>query len=92
MIADVDAANVITAAENGALYGMGLLWLLVLGYDIGASRYNLSAICNVLLGLIASKKGLMGTHSLRGPNRFLHWILLSAVVCTGIVSLVSQVV
>ncbi len=29
MIADVDAASVITAAENGALYGTGLLWLLV---------------------------------------------------------------
>ena len=30
MIADVDAASVITAAENGALYGTGLIWLLVL--------------------------------------------------------------
>ncbi len=29
MIADVDAASVITAAENGALYGTGLIWLLV---------------------------------------------------------------
>ena len=29
MIADVDAASVITAAENGALYGTGLVWLLV---------------------------------------------------------------
>ena len=46
----------------------------------------------VLLGLIASKKGLMGTNSLRGPNRFLYWILLSAVVLTGIVSLVSQII
>jgi len=34
----------------------------------------------------------MGTHSLRGPNRFLYWILLSAVVLTGIVSLVSQII
>ena len=29
MIADVDAASVITAAENGALYGTGLVWLLM---------------------------------------------------------------
>jgi hypothetical protein len=64
MIADVDAASVITAAENGALYDTGLVWLLVLGYDIRASRSNLSPICNVLLGLIASKNGLwVPTHS-----------------------------
>ncbi len=29
MIADVDAASVITAAENGALYGTKLIWLLI---------------------------------------------------------------
>ena len=44
----------------------------------------------VLLGLIASKSGLMGAHSLRGSNRLLYWLLLLLVVATGIVSLVSQ--
>jgi Mn2+/Fe2+ NRAMP family transporter len=46
----------------------------------------------VLLGLIASKKGLMGTHSLKGPNKLLYWILLLAVVSTGVVSLLSQAI
>jgi NRAMP (natural resistance-associated macrophage protein)-like metal ion transporter len=30
MIADVDAASVITAAENGAVYGTKLIWFLLL--------------------------------------------------------------
>jgi manganese transport protein len=46
----------------------------------------------VLLGLIASKSGLMGRHSLKGPNKLLYWLLLLMVVATGIVSLVSQVI
>lgn len=46
----------------------------------------------VLLGLIASKSGLMGHHSLNGPNKLLYWLLLLMVVATGIVSLVSQVI
>jgi Mn2+/Fe2+ NRAMP family transporter len=46
----------------------------------------------VLLGLIASKNGLMGAHSLKGPNSLLYWLLLLMVVATGIVSLVSQAI
>jgi manganese transport protein len=46
----------------------------------------------VLLGLIASKSGLMGAHSLKGPNRALYWLLLLLVVGTGIVSLVSHAI
>ncbi len=30
MIADVDAASVLTAAENGAAYGYGMIWILLL--------------------------------------------------------------
>lgn len=30
MIADVDAASVLTAAENGAVYGYGMIWILLL--------------------------------------------------------------
>lgn len=30
MIADVDAASILTAAENGAAYGYGMIWVLVL--------------------------------------------------------------
>ncbi len=46
----------------------------------------------VLLGLIATKRNLMGAHSLRGANRLLYWSLLIMVVATGIVSLVSQAI
>jgi hypothetical protein len=34
----------------------------------------------------------MGTHSLKGPNKLLYWILLLAVVSTGVVSLLSQAI
>ncbi len=30
MIADVDAASVLTAAENGAVYGYGMIWILLI--------------------------------------------------------------
>jgi len=30
MIADVDAASVLTAAENGAIYGYGMIWILLI--------------------------------------------------------------
>jgi Mn2+/Fe2+ NRAMP family transporter len=30
MIADVDAASILTAAENGAAYGYGMIWILLL--------------------------------------------------------------
>ena len=35
MIADVDAASVITAAESGAVYGTKLIWflLVLIGYS-----------------------------------------------------------
>lgn len=44
------------------------------------------------LGFIASKKKLMGQHSLRGFNRVVYWVFLGLIFGTGVVSLVFQVV
>jgi manganese transport protein len=46
----------------------------------------------ILLGLIASKRSLMGTYSLKRSGKFLYWSLLIVVVGTGVVSLLSQLV
>jgi Mn2+/Fe2+ NRAMP family transporter len=66
--------------------------LVSLALSLLALQVVLLIIPVVLLGMIASKKGLMGGHSLRGPNKVLYWSLLLLVIATGVVSLVAQAI
>jgi manganese transport protein len=66
--------------------------LVTLALSLLAMQVVLLIAPAVLLGLIASKSGLMGDNTLRGQNKLGYWLLLLAVVATGIVSLVSQAI
>ena len=45
----------------------------------------------IILGLLSSKKGLMGEYRLRGVNRLVYWMFLVLIVGTGVASVISLV-
>lgn len=83
MIADVDAASVITAAESGARYGTGLVWFLLL---LAVPLYIIQEVAG-RIGAVTQK----GLGELVREN-FSRRIAVAAAVPMAVVDIISYVV